>query len=197
MTGSNTFGAPDTSPRFFEQLYRGKEDPWNFRRSPYERQRYQAILDVLDDRSYARAFEPGCSIGELTAGLAPCCERIDGIDLSPSAVNRARDRCGALPQVSVYQGALPDDIPDGTFDLIVFSEIGYYFSLPELTSIIERLWCSLRPGGRFVACHWLGHSADHVLHGLEVAGTLEAVLGRDELRHPIGGAYHLQRWSRD
>jgi hypothetical protein len=54
----------------FEALYHGNPDPWNFVGSAYERARYAATLAALPKSSYTSAFEPGCSIGELTARLA-------------------------------------------------------------------------------------------------------------------------------
>jgi SAM-dependent methyltransferase len=83
------------SPEAFETMYRQSRDPWNFATSEYERGRYRAILDALLRGSYRRAFEPGCSIGELTARLACRCDRIVATDVAPSAVALARERCRA------------------------------------------------------------------------------------------------------
>jgi hypothetical protein len=38
-------------------------------------------------------FEPGCSVGELTALLAPRCDRLLATDAFQTAVERARQRC--------------------------------------------------------------------------------------------------------
>ena len=66
-----------------------------------------------------------------------------------------------------------DHEPVGS-DLIVFSELGYYFERDVLAELIDRLLGALLPGGEFLACHWLGSSADHRLHG-------------DDVHHIIGG----------
>lgn len=187
---------PDTSPEFFERLYKRSEDPWNFRHSTYERDRYAAIVASVNDRHYRSAFEPGCAIGELTAMLAPLCRSLDAIDFSASAVKTARHRCRDYPQVHVHQGTLPADIPAGSCDLIVFSEIGYYFTPEALESLVIQLWGILAPGGRLVACHWLGHSDDHQLHGKEVHAILRKLLGNfTDLKSPDEG-YTLQHWNR-
>ena len=39
---------------------------------------------------YASAFEPGCSIGVLTAQLAPRCDRLLACDVAAAAVESAR-----------------------------------------------------------------------------------------------------------
>ncbi|MBL3556990.1 MULTISPECIES: SAM-dependent methyltransferase [Marinobacter] len=187
---------PDTSPAFFERLYQSSEDPWNFRHSTYERERYAAICHSLADREYRSAFEPGCAIGELTAMLAPLCHSLEAIDFSASAVETARHRCQDYRHVDIHKGALPEDIPAGPLDLIVFSEIGYYFTPEALESLIIQLWSILEPGGRLVACHWLGHSDDHQLHGSKVHNILGRVLGAPEGPKTVNDGYTLQRWSK-
>ncbi|MCL7945398.1 SAM-dependent methyltransferase [Marinobacter sp. ATCH36] len=185
-----------SSPEFFERLYQEAEDPWNFRNSDYERQRYAAIVDNVRDRQYRSAFEPGCAIGELTVLLAPFCESLEAMDCSLTAVNTARHRCRDYPQVQVHQGALPEDLPVRRFDLIVFSELGYYFNRDDLASLVIQLWSKLEPGGRLIACHWLGHSDDHQLHGAEVHKIMARILQeRGDLKDTDRG-YALQRWGK-
>ncbi|MEX2476019.1 SAM-dependent methyltransferase [Marinobacter sp.] len=196
MTAPHQPPRPDTSPEFFERLYQRAEDPWDFRHSNYERERYAAIVARLNDRQYRSAFEPGCAIGELTAMLAPLCQSLEAIDFSASAIKTARHRCRDYPQVHAHQGALPEGVPKQPCDLIVFSEIGYYFTPHKLETLVVLLWSKLEPGGRLIACHWLGHSDDHRLHGTEVHDILARVLGSPgELESP-GEGYALQRWSK-
>ena len=187
---------PDTSPEFFERLYQNSEDPWNFRRSAYERARYQAIVDGIKDKFYASAFEAGCSVGELTALLAHYCDSLTAIDCSATAVEIAKSRCQEYPHVDIRQGTLPGALPKHRCDLIVFSEIGYYFSCEDLASQIEQLWSLLTPGGRLIACHWLGHSEDHLLHGAKVHETIGQVLSVSSDFTMLDNGYALQRWSK-
>ena len=186
----------DTSARFFEQLYREADDPWNFRHSPYERGRYQAIVKCLGGRRYRRALEPGCAIGELTSMLAPLCDEMKAFDLSASAVTTARLRCREEAHVSIATGSLPADMPEGSFDLIIFSELGYYFTAGELGRVARLLWTALEPGGRFVACHWLGHSDDHRLHGSDVGQVLTQQFGPSDMETQPGEGFLLQHWTR-
>ena len=126
-----------SSQTFYEKMYAGVADPWAFATSPYEHYRYTRILNALGQRHYQRAFEPGCSIGVLTEQLAFVCAHVEATDISTIAVSRAQDRCRALPNVIIKQGGLPDQIPDGMFDLIIFSEIGYYFDRETLVSLAQ------------------------------------------------------------
>jgi protein-L-isoaspartate O-methyltransferase len=184
------------SARAFEDMYRQSRDPWNFLSSAYERGRYRATLHALLRRSYRRAFEPGCSIGELTAQLALRCDHVVATDVAPSAVTLSRERCRRLDNVDVYQADLAEGPPNGPFDLIVMSEVGYYFEPRVLVEIAIATAAELEAGGEFVAVHWLGHSNDHVLGGDEVHGLLadhlllEWVKGQ---RHP---GYRIDTWKR-
>src|SRR6202012_2818030 len=123
------------------------------------------MLESADGRRYSRAFEPGCSIGVLTQKLASLCDRLEAIEISPTAASIAMQRCKDLSQVHIECGSVPDAILPGKFDLIVFSEIGYYFEKEKLHDIVGCLSENLNPGGYFIAAHWLGTSADHVLSG--------------------------------
>jgi SAM-dependent methyltransferase len=185
-----------TSRAFFEAKYQENGDPWAFASNDYEQDRYSKTLHALDSRRYKRAFEPGCSIGILTAHLASICEHIDAIDISPTAVRQARQNCADLSNVSVNCGSLPKDVPEGVFDLIVLSEIGYYFDRQELFVVGSRVAECLEPLGVLLAVHWLGHSSDHLIDGdavHEVLGHLDGLSLEFSERH-VG--FRIDRWVR-
>ena len=93
-----------TSRAFFEEKYKGSEDPWRFASSSYELGRYDAIINALSFRRYRRAFEPACSIGVLTEQLAIICDRVDATDISSTAVEQAIHRCQAAPECNYQAG---------------------------------------------------------------------------------------------
>lgn len=186
-----------TSTEAFEAKYREQPDPWNFRASPYERDRYARVLSALGRPRYANAFEPGCSIGEFTAELARRCDRVTATDVSPTALERARGRCSTLSNVRFHRCDIGEEIPDERFDLIVVSEIAYYFDCLTLMRIADQLQRALLPGGELIASHWLGHSVDHVLHGDAVHEILSMTLA---LRHRASSRYQgfrLDCWIKE
>ena len=162
----------------FEAKYRHSPDPWQFAASPYEQRRYATLLRSLTQARYSHAFEPGCSVGVLTAALAERCDSLLACDIAPTAVRLARQRCAGLSNVRIDQADLARSLPPGPFDLIVFSELGYYFGAAELADMIRALARRLAPGGEFVAVHWRGQSEDHVLHGDAVHAIVKATLDR-------------------
>jgi protein-L-isoaspartate O-methyltransferase len=185
-----------TSKEFFEHKYRLQKDPWDFSASPYERARYDAIIQSLAHRRYDRAFEPGCSIGVLTARLASLCGYVHALDISPTAVQQARKRCAQLPNVVIACGAFRASLPSGEFDLIVLSEIGYYLEQDELLTVATTLSERLRRGGCLLAAHWLGESGDHLLSGdrvHEILSKVPLLLLEHSERH---SGFRLDRWVR-
>lgn len=193
-------GTPDTSARFFERMYRASDDPWSFATSGYERERYRAIVSYCEGSRFNSGFEPGCSIGVLTEQLASLTARLTAMDFALPAVERARARCGQLPQVRVVHGALAPRLPDAVlaaapFDLVVLAEIGYYFDRPELGRILQSLEQCFAPATRVIACHWLGVSRDHVLRGIDVHDALHAQWGSPGLSHATSEPYILDVWN--
>ena len=185
-----------TSVEFFEHKYQQNPDPWNFAGSDYERARYEATIAALGERHYGRAFEPGCSVGELTRRLAQHCDHVDAMDISSTAIDRAKQRCSGLQNVSLSVGSLPDQLPYGTFDLLVFSEIGYYFEEADLGELTEMLVRKIASGGTLLAVHWTGTSKDHVLSGDRVHEIVAGISGLrlEESKRPEG--FRLDRWVR-
>jgi SAM-dependent methyltransferase len=182
----------------FEAKYRQFGDPWDFTGSRYERDRYELTLRSLMRTQYRRAFEPACSIGVLTAALAERCDEVQAMDIAPSAVAMARQRCANFPRVKISCADLAAQCPEGSFDLIVFSELGYYFEEARLTRIAESLSAALEPGGELIAVHWLGTSEEHLLHGDQVHAILKDALAKPcawikGARHP---GFRLDTWRR-
>lgn len=153
---------------YFEELYGASEDPWGFATSPYEQEKYGSTLETLNGRSFERALEIGCSIGVFTAMLAPYCGELLAVDASEKAVALARERLGSSPNVRVERRTLPEESPEGPFDLILASEILYYFDLETMLSALRNIEAALAPGGSFLAVHWRHETQTYPLHGDEV-----------------------------
>ncbi len=82
------------------------------------------------------------------------------------------------------------------FDLVVLSEIGYYFEVPELVELRDRAVASLEPGGTLVAVHWRGHSDAHRLHGDVVHAHLADAAGVRPLGAYLDDGFRLDLWER-
>lgn len=163
---------------YFAGLYAVAVDPWGFRDRWYELRKRDVTVAALTRPRYTRAFEPGCSIGMLSAALAARCEQLIVADIDERAVATARADLAALRHVEVMQLDVLREWPDGSFDLVVLSEICYYLEAHDLDLLLDRVVAGLDADGTVLACHWRHPVADYPLSGDEVH---RRVLGRSEL----------------
>ena len=153
---------------YFEELYAGSRDPWNFETSDYEREKYRRTLGVLGDRRFRHALEAGASIGVFTGMLAQRCDELLAVDVSEKAVAAARERLRDQAHVRVERKTLPEEMPEGPFDLIVASEVLYYFTREEMLAMLDGFETILAPGGALLAVHWRRETQTYPLQGDEV-----------------------------
>ena len=159
---------------YFEGLYATSSDPWNFETSGYEREKYRRTLGILGDRRFRRALEAGASIGVFTEMLAGRCDALLAVDVSEKAVAAARERLAALDHVRVERRTLPEEMPGGPFDLVVASEVLYYFPREEMLQMLDGFEAALAPGGALLAVHWRRETRTYPLQGDEVHELLAA-----------------------
>ncbi|WP_329203157.1 class I SAM-dependent methyltransferase [Streptomyces sp. NBC_01435] len=172
-TASPAAGTPGD---YFTRMYADHDDPWQLADRWYEQRKYALTLGALPRAVYRSAFEPGCSVGVLSALLAGRCRALLSCDREERALEQARARLAHLPHVRVEHLLLPGDWPDETFDLVVLSELLYYFTAADTADILDRVMQSLEPGGTLELVHWRHPVADH-------AQSAEAV-HQQTARHP-------------
>jgi SAM-dependent methyltransferase len=156
------------SREYFEKLYAESPDPWGFETSPYERRKYERTLDVLGRRRYRHALEAGCSIGVFTAMLAPLCDELLAVDVSEKAIATAKERLAGFPHVRIEVRTLPEETPEESFDLVVASEVLYYWPEDVMLAALRRFEDVLAPGGTLLAVHWRKETKTYPLQGDEV-----------------------------
>ena len=159
-------------PRYFRDVYAASPDPYGLADRWYEARKYALTVALLPRRRYGAAIEPGCSSGVLTAKLAPRCGTLLACDAIDTAVASARARTAALPGVRVERRAIPRDWPPGEFDLIVFSEILYYFGHGDLDQVLRLGLSALHPDGQLLAVHWRHPAPGHPRTGDDVHRAL-------------------------
>jgi len=164
------FSTGSLPPEYFEAKYAEKLDYWDFESSPYEASKYADTIQSLPAGQYRNALEIGCSIGVLTAQLATRTRNLLAIDVADRALAAARARCAALRNVQITKMRYPKKRPPKTarFDLIIVSEVGYYWSRHELNAAQETIEQELEAGGHLVLVHWTPPVSDYPLTGDEV-----------------------------
>jgi SAM-dependent methyltransferase len=184
---------PSYDHQYFEALHRTHRDPWNVLSSAYERDKYHATLRALRKLRYRNALELGCSIGGLTQLLANRCEALTAVDTSSAALEQAREQCTA-PHVRFLEAHLPDGDWQASYDLVVLSEVLYYFTPAALVHLATRLRECITPYRTdFVVVHWTGET-DYPLSG-EGATELFRQLMHANCHHRMyEPSYRLETW---
>jgi SAM-dependent methyltransferase len=153
---------------FFEDLYRQDPDPWQFATSEYEAQKYATTMAALPRDRYGSGFEIGGSIGILTEQLASKCQKLLSVDVSTIAQAQAIDRCAHLDNIDFQLMSVPQQFPTVDFDLIILSEVGYYWCWEDLKIAQNLMLDRLRSAGHLLIVHWIVDARILPLTGDEV-----------------------------
>jgi predicted TPR repeat methyltransferase len=176
-------------------MYESDPDPWNFATSSYEQRKYALTMAALPRQHFRSVFEPGCSIGVLTEFLAPHCERLLATDIVPCALEVATSRLEKFDNVVVERRAIPEEWPKEKFDLVVLSEIAYYFDAPTLRRIIALVVESTDPGSNLIGVHWRGET-DYPLSGDDAHALIDENLWLSRVAHYVEEEFVLDLWER-
>jgi predicted TPR repeat methyltransferase len=181
-------------PSFFDAIYAEAPDPWSFATSQYEREKYAVTLSELPRERYRSAFEIGCSVGVLTERLAARCDALLAVDVAERALHQARERCAHLPHVRCELLRVPAAFPDQQFDLILVSEVGYYWSHQDLRRARDLIVEHLEPGGHLLLVHFTNEVEEYPISGdavheafFERAGEQPGERAAEQADEPVGG----------
>jgi 2-polyprenyl-3-methyl-5-hydroxy-6-metoxy-1,4-benzoquinol methylase len=184
-----------TARSYFEMMYAQCDDPWQFATSAYEQRKYELTVVSLPRSHYENVFEPGCSIGVLSERLAARCQQLLATDIVSDALVAAAERLKQYPHVRVEQRAIPEQWPEDVFDLIVLSEVAYYFDESALGEVVDHVVRTTAPGSHVVAVHWRGET-DYPLTGDQAH---EVIARTEQLRavvHHEEEQFVLDVWER-
>lgn len=184
---------------YFEQFY-AQPDPWGLAGSANEDTKYALTLELCGEGPFERALEIGCGEGLFTTQLAPRCESLLAVDISSRAVERARERCADFPQVACEARTLPAAYPEGLFDLVVASDVLYFWVPDDLDTAARCIEASLGVGGRFVSLHY-ALPVNAVGDGDAVHDWLEGALSLTHVRSETreigsGRPYRIDVWEK-
>jgi cyclopropane fatty-acyl-phospholipid synthase-like methyltransferase len=184
-----------TSREYFESMYASDPDPWHFASSEYELRKYAVTIASLPRAKYHNAFEPGCSIGVLSELLASRCDRLLATDIIGEALEQAAGRLEPHDNVRFEFRSIPNQWPRETFDLIVLSEVAYYFDVENLRRIVHMIGETTKPGAHIMGVHWRGEtdypqSADEVHEQINDSEILRRIVQHSEPK------FRLDVWER-
>ena len=184
----------------FEALYAADEDPWQVRGAWYEQRKRALLLASLGRARYRSAFEPGCGNGEMSAQLAARCDHLLACDGAAGAVAAAQRRLqgAAAGAVRIEQRSLPAQWPQGErFDLVVISELAYYFDQAALAQMLARAQDMLDPGGELAMCHYLHDFDDRITATPDAHALAHQLPGMRRVVHHLDADFLLEVWQRE
>lgn len=151
--------ALDVTREYYERYWAsGEEAPPDFDRLTEDRVK---MLLRCSGHERGRLLDAGCGAGRATALLAAAGYRVTGIDISLSALEKARAHSMTASTVA---GILDLSLPfaDGTFDTVFSCEvIEHLFDIQRYLAEMRRV---LRPGGRlFLSTPYHGRLKNLVL----------------------------------
>ena len=136
-----------TTPPSWDAMYEpdAESPPWDIGRPQ------QAFLRLADRGLLSgRLLDAGCGTGEHTLLAAARGARATGVDISPRAIARARDKAAERGVQADFEVAdvLSLGHLGGTFDTIIDSGVFHVFSDEDRARYVASLASVLRPGGR-------------------------------------------------
>ncbi len=155
-----------------ESKYWQDLDPWNFRTSPYEQEKFTATRQSLSRKTYQSVLELGCGNGALAEHLAPMCQAYIGVDAVERALTVARQM---VPEASFINAFFPCTLPEGPHDLIVLSEVLYFLDTTDIKALAQQIvdnWSA----AEIVCVTYLGETS-HELQGDQSLEAFKSALG--------------------
>jgi SAM-dependent methyltransferase len=140
----------------------GSADYFGHAANGYQRFRHAQLEDAVAQIASALArdalLDIGCATGVLTARLATRFgfRRAVGVDFLAAVLDEARR---LFPSLELHEAQLPElPFEDGSFDLVVASEVLYYLTPEARSKAIGEVARVLRPGGYLLFTSALGSS---------------------------------------
>jgi predicted TPR repeat methyltransferase len=153
---------------FMDSLWE-RGDPWDFESSAYERDRCVHLLKMLAGKRYTRVLEIGCGAGYLTRLLAPHADQLVALDISQTAIERARALSTRQTGVDFRVTNIMEYKPqaDGPWDLIVFSDticyLGWLYPFFDVAYLAVQLFDATCSGGRLMLANSMDENDDWLL----------------------------------
>ena len=134
------------SEAWLEDRFRAvADDPWGHSWNAYESKRYAFVLEAIHKRLQSESLELsaescldiGCSTGHFSKKLRDLFQRVVAVDISHTAVARAKLN---YPGIDFHCGTLPHlRFDSGTFKLVTCLEVLYYLDRDVLDAELEEI----------------------------------------------------------
>ena len=187
----------------FEGDYTKLSEPWNYSHRAIEGLRHDWVIEELTGIAPVdglKVLELGCSLGLMTEKLIKTGSEIFAMDLSATAVTKAKSRVGSGVHFLVADASvLP--FADGAFERVLVCDGLFGWHLDEATQakVASEVLRVLKPGGYAFFTDYIHHLAFYKVRGLvQSAGftvARESYLG-DRLWYQFASAFKaIESWK--
>ena len=143
----------------WEQRYRENSRAWSGNANP-------TLVSVISSLTPGTALDLACGEGADAAWLASQGWNVTGVDISPTAIQRAREAAAGVVGATFVAADLSQWVPDAPVDLVCSSFLHSTVALPRV-EILRSAASWVKPGGHlFVLTHaeapwWSGLAHEH------------------------------------
>lgn len=152
---------PDDLAKRFEARYQLDAEPWEFSGRGAEILRHRSVARRVRALAPRHVLDVGCSAGQLTVALAGLPARLFAMDVSPTAVRRARarvaDGTAGKPLAGLAGSAISLPLKPGTLDVVVASDglVSWDLSTSQRAASLREFHAVLRTGGHLLLTEYL------------------------------------------
>jgi SAM-dependent methyltransferase len=109
-----------------------------------------SVADLLNLSALDRLLDIGCGTGLFALALSPCVASVHGVDISEKMIQRAKDNCHTLSDITFSTGTLnnPDTVVIHYNKILVNSVLQYLPDLAAAFQSIGTIYDLLPAGGR-------------------------------------------------
>ena len=187
----------------FAPVYAKTErDAWGYEQRKFEGRRFDLIMKLASLAPARRALEVGCAEGHLAQCLSPLLDELVACDIVEEAVRRAEVNCRGFENIRFLRGDIRRQWPAGLFDLLVYSDVLYYFTRREVRQVIRESARHLGPNGHLLFANewrtdyrWHTHP-DYVMRQLDRSRAWELVCREKHVDVDESRSLTLGLWRR-
>lgn len=139
--------------KFYFELKYLRGNPYRVEANPLEIEKFNHAFDIMKEKRYDNILEIGCGDGYLLERYSPLSDRVLATDISGSALKMAKERLRGEKHIEFRQFDLIKDDIDEKFDLVICSEILYYFTLDQLKTVVPKILNYLKKNGNLLSIH--------------------------------------------
>lgn len=139
--------------KFYFELKYIRNNPYRVNGSFYDIEQCNRAVEIIKGRRYSSILEIGCGNGYLLERYSSLSDRVIVTDISRLALKRAKERLKGKKHIEFRQSDLLKEDINEKFDLVICSEVLYYFTLDQLKGVVPKILNYIKKDGNLLSIH--------------------------------------------